>query len=142
MLRLWNVTGVPYEPKKAGQQLDKGALHCGCHWERAVFKFFLFKTGKIKSRMRKDKPGWSSKGWNTQYLHLHLHKLVLGQVQEVTTWCLDDIWMKVKDKEGHYVVDRLESLRLEAMIHRLQACLTVVKGKEEAEKGVLRKIQE
>ncbi|KIK65174.1 hypothetical protein GYMLUDRAFT_160270, partial [Collybiopsis luxurians FD-317 M1] len=134
--RPWNVTGVPYQPRKAGEHLEPGALHCGCHWERAVFEFFLFKTGKIESRTRKDEPGWKIEGWHTQYLHPHLRELVLGQVQEVTTWCLDDIWTKEKDEDGLYVVDRPESARLQTMIERLQARLIVVKEKEEGEKNV------
>ncbi|KIK52154.1 hypothetical protein GYMLUDRAFT_251498 [Collybiopsis luxurians FD-317 M1] len=129
-LRPWNVTGVPYQLKKAGEQLEEGTLHCGCHWERAVLEFFLFKTGKIESRTHKDEPGWSREGWHMQYLHPRLCELVLGQVQELTTWCLDDIWTKKKNAEGFYV-DQPESIQLQSMIDRLTAHLVVVKENED-----------
>lgn len=91
-----------------------------------MFEFFMFKMGKIESQTRKDEPGWSREGWNTQYLHPRLCELVLGQVQEVTTWCLDDIWTKEKNDKGIYMVEHPESAQLKIMISQLQACLQAV----------------
>ncbi|KIK53582.1 hypothetical protein GYMLUDRAFT_250287 [Collybiopsis luxurians FD-317 M1] len=55
----------------------------------------------------------------------------VGQIQDVTTWCLDDVWTKEKNDQGLYVVDRLESVQLQAMIRRLQDHLATVKEEEE-----------
>ncbi|KIK61230.1 hypothetical protein GYMLUDRAFT_243874 [Collybiopsis luxurians FD-317 M1] len=126
-------TGVPFRESWPRQQKRADALHCGCHWERAVLEFYMFKTGKIGSREREElreegEPEVPKEGWKMQYLHPRLRELVLGQVQDEAGWCLDDIW--TLKKEQNRWVKRSEIERLEGMVRRMQNRLEVAKNRE------------